>query len=149
MRSLYDAIQLSTSIDARADSGGSAVNGAAVDTAGFNTAVLRVRVALSSGSPTTASTVVKLQECDTAGGTYTDALDNTGVVIGGTVNSKLAAGEVIARIEGLMNSNRKRYLRITETTTYTGGSSPATVVFGEIILGRAYTNPTNTPVSNT
>ena len=148
MRSLYDAIQLSTSIDAQADSGGSAVNGAVVDTAGFNTAVLRARVALSSGSPTTASTVVKLQECDTSNGTFTDALDNTGVVIGGTVNSKLAAGEVIARIEGL-GSNRKKFLRITQTTTYTGGTTPATVVFGEIILGRAYTNPVNSAVSNT
>jgi hypothetical protein len=54
-----------------------------------------------------------------------------------------------ARIEGL-GLNRKRYLRAVVTPTFTGGSSPASAVVAEIVLGGpAQQLPTDTAVSNT
>lgn len=148
MRSLYDNVLVSESLAVRSDTGGSAVNGSAVDTMGYNTAMLLVNTAIASGSPTAASMVVKLQESDTSGGTYADALDNTGTAIGFTLDVKTAVQQGQARIEGL-GTNRKRYLRITETTTFTGGTSPAVLLHGLILLGAGYSKPANTTASNT
>jgi hypothetical protein len=53
-------------------------------------------------------------------------------VIGSTITTKTVAQDVYARVEGVM-LNRKRYLRLVYTPTYTGGTSPATLVFGEFI----------------
>ena len=147
MRSLYDNVLVQASLRPQSDLGGSAVNGISVDTKGYNTAMLRASVAVASGSPTTASTVVKLQE-SADNSTWTDATDNTGSVISATVSSKTTAQDVVLRIEGL-NLNRKRYLRIVETTTFTGGSSPAVVVAADVLLGRGFTLPSNTANSNT
>ncbi len=151
MRTLYDNIGFGDSLNPASDLGGSAVNGSAVDTLGYNTAVLKVRIAAASGAPTSAATAVKLQECATSNGTFTDALDNTGVAIGGssTQTTPFAAQIITARIEGLGNLNRKRYLRLTETTTFVGGTTPAVVIAGEIVLGRGYELPAQTAASNT
>ena len=151
MKSLYDNIYCANSIEPQADStDGAAFNGIAVDTKGFNTAVLRFRTSQSSSTPTVASIAVKLQESADGVNSWTDALDNTGTVIGGTADAKnFAASEVLARIEGLGNLNRKRYLRIVATPTLTGGSSPTVIFFGEVLLAVAFKNPTNPAVSNT
>ena len=151
MISLYDNIYCANTIEAQADSTSAvAVNGIAVDTQGFNTAVLRFRTSQSSSTPTTASIAVKLQESDDGSTNWADALDNTSTVIGGTADAKNhAASEVLARIEGLGGLNRKRYLRIVATPTLAGGSTPTVIFFGEIILGVAFKRPTNAIVSNT
>ncbi len=147
MRSLYDAIKALISLKPQSDSGGIAVDGGSVDTQGYSTAALNAYVVKASGAPTAASTAVKLQE-SADNSTWADALDNTGTVIGATVDVHAADGEVYARIEGL-GLNRKRYLRVVETTTFTGGTTPAVLVTAEILLGNAYQKPVNTAVSNT
>jgi hypothetical protein len=148
MESLYDNVLAVASLRPQSDSGGSAVNGLSVDTKGYNSGVLRASINAASGSPTTASTVVKLQESADGSTNWADANDNTGNVISATVNPKTTAQDVVLRIEGL-NQNRKRYLRIVETTTFTGGTTPAVVVAADILLGVAFTLPTNTAPSNT
>jgi len=149
MKSLYENVQFSTSIDCQSNTG-SEIDGSAIDTVGFNTAVLRVRVSAASGSPSPSTVAVKLQECATSNGNFADALDNTGVVIGGTAAITAAAGaDLEARIEGLNNLNRKRYLRVVATPTFVGGTTPACIVFGEIVLGRGFELPSVTANSNT
>ena len=149
MRSLYDNVLVSASIDPQSLTS-SAVNGSVVDTEGYNTAILRFRSAAATGSPTpTATIAVKLQEGTKSDGSdMADALDNTGTVIGGTVSVISAAGPVVARIEGL-GLNRKRYLRVVATPNFVGGTTPAALGFGEIILGRAFSKPVISTVSNT
>lgn len=149
MRSIYDNVAVTASIDPQSITS-SAVNGAAVDTEGYNTAMLRFRSAAATGSPTpTATIAVKLQEGTKSDSSdMADALDNTGTVIGGTVSVISAAAPLVARIEGL-GSNRKRYLRVVATPSFVGGTTPAALVFGEVILGRAFQSPVNTAVSNT
>ena len=147
MHSIYDNVAVKKSIAPESDAGGSAVNGGVVDTIGFNTGMLSFESGAISGSPSATSIAVKLQEGDASDGSdMEDALDNTGTVIGGTVTAENT--ELLARIEGL-GTNRKRYLRVVETTTFTGGTSPAVLVHANILLGRPSELPANTNESNT
>lgn len=147
MRSVYDNIKLAQSLAPQSVTGSSAVNGTSVDTKGFNSAVLSAYAGQTSSNPTVANMAYKLQE-SSDNSTWTDALDNTGTVIGGTAGVVSAAQAILARIEGL-GLNRKRYLRIVVTPSFTGGTTPAVILDGQIVLGRAYTLPPNTAVSNT
>ncbi len=147
MHSIYDNVAVEKSLAPQSDTGGGAVKGGVVDTIGFNTGMLAFESGAISGTPDATSIEVKLQEGDASDGSdMADALDNTGTVIGGTVTAENT--ELLARIEGL-GTNRKRYLRVLETTTFTGGMTPAVLVHANILLGRADSLPANTDVSNT
>jgi hypothetical protein len=137
-----------TSLAPQSFSGSTAVDGSAVNTEGADNAVIYAYGAVTSGSPSAAALVVTLQECATSGGTYANALDNTGTVIGFTLNCESAAAENVARIEGL-NLNRKQYLRTVITPAFTGGTSPAILGFAQIVLGNNGQLPVDSNVSNT
>lgn len=114
--------------------GSSAVNGDSIDTAvtfDADSIMVRIRTEIASGAPTTSTVAWALQE-SSDNSTFTAALDNSGTAIGSTINVKTVAADVYARVEGVM-VNRKRYLRIVLTPTYTGGTSPATLAFAEYI----------------
>ncbi len=145
MHSIYDNVAVSKSIAPQSDTGGSAVDGSAVDTIGYETAMIVFEAGAISGAPSATSIAVKLQESADGSTNWGDALDNTGTVIGGTIT---AAGVLLARIEGL-GLNRKRYLRAVETTAFTGGTSPSVAVHGNILMGRGLEKPANTAASNT
>ena len=133
--SAYDDIHQVSSIVPQSVSGSSAVDGVSVDTLGYENAKLHVYAAEASGSPSAAVVAVTLQESADGTDGWANALDNTGAVIGFTISGLAAAGSAMAaRIEGL-NLNRKRYLRVVATPTFTGGTSPATIVYGEIVFG--------------
>lgn len=143
--------------------GSSAVKGAGIDTAVANpmeAAMIHVRTEIASGSPDAATVAWKLQtSVDDVDGNYADAVDNTGTVIGATLTTKLVANDAYARIEGLNlyggsaspHGGQKRWIRVVLTPAYTGGSSPATLTFAEIVgvpaSGQQY--PVRTTVSNT
>lgn len=147
MRSIYDNVLAVISLLAQSLSGSSPVNGASVDTKGYNTAMLRARAEAPSGTPTTAQVTFALQE-SSDNSTWSAANDNTGNPIQGVATVTSGAAEATLRVEGL-GLNRKRYLRAVATPAFTGGSSPATVAFAEILLGRGFNKPSNTAVSNT
>jgi hypothetical protein len=128
--------------------GSTAVDGSSVNTSGYDNAAIHVYGAEASGSPSAATLVITLQESSTGTGNWANALDNTGTVIGFTLNCESAAAENVARIEGL-NLNRKQYLRAVVTPAFTGGSSPAILGFAEIVLGNAEQKPVDSTVSNT
>jgi len=147
---VYDGIKLigASSLKPQSVSGATAVNGAAVDTLAADNAALYAYAVAASGAPTAASLAVKIQESADGSTNWTDALDNTGTVIGFTLTVTSADAEGEARIEGL-NLNRKRYLRAVITPTFTGGTSPASVAVAQIIRGNNEAKPVNTTVSNT
>jgi hypothetical protein len=149
--SIYDDVAIigGVSLTPQSFSGSTAVNGSAINTSGYTDAAIHAYGDATSGSPSAATLVVTLQECATSGGTYANALDNTGTVIGFTLNCESAGAEGLARIEGL-GLNRKQYLRAVITPSFTGGSSPAIIGFAEIILGGpAQQLPTDSNASNT
>lgn len=144
----YDDIHNVSSITPQSITGSSAVNGVSVDTLGYDNAKIHVYADEASGSPSAASLAVTLQESTdgtgSGAGAWTTANDNTGTPIGFTLSGlNAAAGVNAARVEGL-NLNRKRYLRIVVTPSFTGGTSPAILAYGEIIFGG---NPQQLPVT--
>jgi hypothetical protein len=149
--SIYDDVSIvgGVSLAPQSFSGSTAVNGSSVNTSGYTDAAIHVYGAQTSGSPSAASLVVTLQESTTGTSGWTNALDNTGTVIGFTLNCLSALAENVARIEGL-NLNRHQYLRAVITPAFTGGSSPAILGFAEIIMGGpAQQLPVDSAVSNT
>jgi hypothetical protein len=137
-----------SSVAVQSISGSSAVNQDSVDTAKVFVAesiMVHVRAEIASGSPSAATLTWKLQESDD-NSTFVDAKDNTGTVIGATMNVHTAAVDSYARVEGIMlqsvGSNtepstnaggRKRYLRLVYTPAFTSGTSPAILAYGEVI----------------
>jgi hypothetical protein len=148
--SAYDDVRNVSSVIPQSVSGSSAVNGVSVDTLGYDNAKIHVYSALASGSPSAAALAVTLQESADGSTNWANALDNTGTVIGFTLSALQSAAAVNqARVEGL-NLNRKRYLRVVVTPTFTGGTSPAVLAYGEVIFGGgAQQLPITSTVSNT
>ena len=146
--SAYDDIHNVTTLVPQSISGASAVNGVSVDTQGYENAKLHVYAVTATGSPSAASLAVTLQESADGSTSWSNALDNTGTAIGFTLNTHSADGVNAARIEGL-NLNRKRYLRAVVTPTFTGGSSPASVAYAELVFGGAQQLPVTATASNT
>jgi hypothetical protein len=146
----YDDVKVvgGTSLAPQSFSGSSAVDGSSVDTQGADNAAIYAYGAATSGSPSAATLVITLQESLNGSSGWTNALDNTGTVIGFTLNCESAFAENIARIEGL-NLNRHRYLRAVITPSFTGGSSPAILGFAQILLGNNQQDPVDTNSSNT
>jgi len=143
-----DKIIGGTSLAPQSFTGSSAVDGSSVNTQGYDNAAIYAYGAEASGSPSAAALVVTLQESTTGTGGWTNALDNTGTVIGFTLNCESAAAENLARIEGL-NLNRQQYLRAVITPAFTGGTTPAILGFAQIILGNSQQLPTDSTASNT
>jgi hypothetical protein len=137
-----------TSLAPQSFSGSSAVDGSKVDTQGADNAVIYAYGAEASGSPSAASLGITLQESADGSTNWANALDNTGTVIGFTLNCESAAAENVARIEGL-NLNRKRFLRAVITPAFTGGSSPAILGYALIVLGNNGQLPVDSNSSNT
>lgn len=147
MRSIYDAVKVKSTIGPILVTGtlaGTTSTGSAVDTKGYNTAMLYVSAGkiLTGGGTLT----VTLQESASATSGFANALDNSGTVIGFTLVTTDAFNEGQARIEGL-GLNRLRYLKAV--TSYAASATGTGTVVATILLGRAYAEPVNTAVSNT
>ena len=154
MRSVYDAIAtvvaLFTSRGSVNITDTTLYTSAAIDTKGYNSAMMVGHAGMDNGSCTTFPIAFLLQESDASGSGFAAANDNTGTQIGFTISPIAADVDGSARIEGLGDLNRKRYLKVTmQAGSITGGSSPASRSFCTIVLGRAYNLPANTGVSNT
>src|ERR1700726_1689538 len=134
-----------SSVAIQSFTGSSAVNQDSIDTAQSfiaDSIMVHVRAEIASGSPSAATLAWKLQESDD-NSTFVDAKDNTGTVIGATLNVHTVAVDSYARVEGInlqsVGSNtepatnaggRKRYLRLVYTPTFTSGTSPAILGYG-------------------
>jgi hypothetical protein len=74
--------------------GSTPANGASVDTLGYDNAKIHAYAVTTTSNPSVATVTVKLQESTdgtgSGGGAWTDALDNTGTVIGFTLNAQAA-----------------------------------------------------------
>ncbi len=139
MRKLFDNISAQQSLDAEAYTAATE-GGHVIDTQGYEDAMLVV-VAGDITCTTGDTYRVKVMECDTTNGTFTDTgiyVDFTGA--SGSAAGGNAAAAKVARISQL-NVVRKRYLRtdlaMTATTTAWEGS-------GIILLGNKVSGPVNT-----
>lgn len=130
MRSVYDGVLIAKGVDPIAQ-GASEKLSAAIDTFGYNSALIEVNTGAATGTPTSYSVAVKVQECATSGGTYAD-------ISGATATLAADGKHAQIRVEGL-GTSRLRYLKISMTPSFVGGTSPAALIGGVAVLGRAFT----------
>ena len=158
---VYQKSSTASSVAIQSLTGSSAVTGDSIDTvlAGLESLMVHVRAEISTSNPSVATCAWKLQE-SSDNSSFADAQDNTGTVIGATLNVKTVAADSYARVEGINLYNgasaapfggRKRYLRIVLTPAFTGGTSPAILAYAQVIgaLGNGAQLPARTGVSNT
>lgn len=132
MRSLRDSVLSTRALDPVSAS--TAQTGIAIDTLGFNTAMVTVQNGAATGTPSSYTVDAKVQESDTSGGSYTDVTGATITQI--TADSKSAT----IAVEGL-GTSRKRFLKVVVTPALTGGSTPKALIAATVQLGRAFVNP--------
>ena len=139
MRKLFDNISANQSLDAEAYTAATE-GGHVIDTQGYDDGMLVV-VAGDITCTTGDTYRVKVMECDTSNGTFSDSgiyVDFTGA--SGSAAGGNSASPKVARISEL-NVARKRYLRVdlamTATTTAWEGS-------GIVLLGHKASGPVNT-----
>ena len=141
--------------------GSSAVTSDKFDTLGIESLMLHIRTEVDTGGGSASTLAWKIQESDDGSTNWADAKDNTGTVIGATVNNHVVASEIYARIEGIglqstgtapaVPGGRKRYLRTVITPAGTGSSSPTFLAYAEFIgsPGNGIQLPVRTTTSNT
>ena len=119
-------------------------SGAAIDRQNFGSAVLKG--AAATGSPTAAALKLVLTESDASSGTFA-AVSDKQALIGGlldadgavTMDIPVAGGE--AQI-GIDLTGCKRFVKITGTVSFTGGTTPAATATYALALG----DPAQEPV---
>ena len=132
MRSVYDAIKVVKGI-APIPQTNSEVLSAAIDTMGYNSALVEVETGAATGAPDSYSVACKVTECATSGGQYAD-------VDGATATLAADGKHAQIRVEGL-GTSRKRYLKISLTPAFVGGTTPKALVGATALLGRAFKEP--------
>lgn len=103
-RTAAESIAWRTSVKPASHAAGT-VTGAAVDTLGFDEAMMVLDCGVFTA---TGDVTAKVTECDTSGGTYTD-------VTGATTTNKVQAADELPYVGNLNLAKRKRYLKIVLT----------------------------------
>ena len=132
MRSVYDGVKAVLGIAPIAQANSEVLSGA-VDTLGYNSALIEVQTGAATGTPDSYAVACKVQESDASGSGFADI---TGATASLTADGKHAQ----IRIEGL-GTGRKRYLKISMTPSFVNGTSPKALVSATAVLGRPYKEP--------
>lgn len=120
-RNLYESIKIKQS-----------ASGAAVDRDGCLSAVFAADVSAISGSPTSSGVSIAVTHCDAESGTYT-AVDDERLFVGCKAEQAVAVGkQTIWNIDLLAC---KRYIKVTATPKFTGGTTPAATAAYTLVLG--------------
>jgi len=112
---------------------GVAEDGVGVDRTGFHSAVLAFNLGAASGTPTSYTAAVKLQESDD-NASFSD-------VSGQALALTDADEDTLSLLDAIDLRGLKQYIRATVTVTFTGGTSPEAVYACNIILGDADAEP--------
>ncbi len=132
MRSVYDAIKVVKGVAPVAQTAAEVLS-AAIDTIGYNSALVEVETGAATGTPDSYSVACKVTECDTSGGSYADVAGATAALAADGKHAQI-------RVEGL-GTSRKRFLKISLTPAFVGGTTPKALVGATALLGRAFKEP--------
>jgi hypothetical protein len=132
MRSVYDGIKAVLGIAPIAQTNSEKLSGA-IDTLGYNSALVEVQVGAATGTPDSYSVACKVTECATSGGSYSD-------VSGATATLAADGKHAQIRVEGL-GTSRLRYLKISMTPTFVNGTTPKALIGSTVLLGNGYKDP--------
>jgi len=132
VNSLPNRVQAVKGFDPQANTG-AAISGDIIDRRGFNSASVAFVRAVVTGSPSAATTALVVQHGDASN--LSDAA--TYATLASALDIMLAGCEDFH----LDLSGAKRYIRITEDATYTGGTTPGNVKACVVTLGDKEANP--------
>ena len=128
MRDIGGTTKLFEALIPKDDTGGSAYNGTAIDRSGYQFGCFGVITGALTGTPDATTTVAKVQHCATSDGSYVDVSGATYTFSGSAVTNVI--GEMGVNL-GALN----KYVRVTETTSFTGGSTPKLAIGSVCVLG--------------
>lgn len=114
------------------DDGTAAINGAAIDRLGFQSAVLQVANGVATGAPTSYTIDAKLQESADGSTGWTD--------ISGAAITQITADNSDEYVDVNL-AGAKRYIRVVATTAFVGGTSPTVPVAATVVLDGAAEKP--------
>ena len=122
-------------------------SGAVIDRLSFCSAVLGFKVAAATGSPTAVSLKLALTESDTSDGTFSDIVDDKALIDSspdapGVISVDIPVAGEPGKQVSIDLTGCKRYVKITGTVSFTGGTTPAAAATYAIVLG----DPTREPV---
>ena len=113
-------------------------NETAVDRDGCLSAVFVAAVGEISGSPTASTMPLGVAHCDTQDGTFETVADDF-LFVGCEAQQAIEAnGQAVWQIDLI---GCKRYIKITATPAFTGGSSPAATAAYALVLGDKRRHP--------
>jgi len=131
---LSDELKSYIGIAPQSVSGASAINGTGIDreyqNEGFNAVLLALNVGAVSGTPTSFTLTVKLQ----------DSADNSTFADFGTLTVVGIAASTIYQL-AIDIRGARRYVRAVLTPAFTGGTSPAALADVVVVAGRASVKP--------
>lgn len=114
-------------------------NGAAIDRQSYHSAVLQLNIGAATGGPTSYTVDVKLQDSDDGSTNWNDYKpDGTNVAAIPQKTQVQGAGAFELDVN-LMRA--KRFLRVVEVVTITGGASPTVPCAELVALGGAHEQP--------
>ncbi len=121
--------------------GASEVLSGAIDTLGMlGDAMVEVKTGAATGTPTSYSVACKVTECDTSGGSYAD-------ITGATATLAADGKHAQIRVSGL-GTDRKRYIKISMTPSFTGGTSPKALVSAAFLNFKLDNPPANSSTAS-
>lgn len=111
-------------------------SGSVIDRDGFLSAILAAKLTSISGSPTGAKLTVAITECDTENGTFTSCADSLALVGGSEFEVDMTASTPSLEVNIPVDLiGCKRYIKLTGTITYTGGTTPSCTAAYAVALG--------------
>lgn len=115
-----------------AATGGTPIDGAAIDRLGYGSAVLHHTCGAASGTPDSFTVDSKLQDSDDGSTGWAD--------VTGAAATTLAADNAEAQ-KDVDLSGAKRYIRVRTAVAFVNGTTPKVEVAATVILGGAVTKP--------
>ena len=112
-----------------------------VDRLGYDSAMLVFKTGTASGSPTTQSCTIKVQEGDESDGSDAADISADKYSVGQTAwTVAITTDETISTLP-FQCTQLKRYLTFTLLVAFTGGSTPKIVNDATLLLGCSYIEP--------
>jgi hypothetical protein len=118
-----------------ASSGGAARNGTGIDRQGHHSAVLVCTSGAATGTPTSFTFAAKIQDSDD-NSVFADFNDGGGVV---AIANIVAVNSIARKRFSLMRA--RRFIRVVETVTFVGGTTPTLAVQETVTLGGSSEQP--------
>lgn len=135
MRSLYDVAKATMAIAPIAQTAAEKLS-AAIDTYGYDNALIQVSNGAATGTPDSYTVACKVQECATSGGSYADISGATATISADGTSAQI-------RVPGLGTGSRLRYIKVSMTPAFTGGTSPKALIGATVLMA-----PLDLPATN-